>query len=272
MNPKMAAGRRRLLGLDEGVADMSVALWLLQQAAASDSAPRDRRSLRNWVLRRIYEGIFSGEFPPGIKLSENDLADRLQVSRQPIRDALRQLETDGLIEEAAGNGARRVVVFKMHHLMELYTIRAALEAVSFRAACANITDEQLADLEQVQAELEARLDSGEPAPGEYDATPDFRFHEIVAEAAGMPHLHAFLVSVWLKTWALLNQLQIAGTYPGAGDMADSYRDRRHLLEMLKKREGDCAAEAVVDHVNHRKEQLVSAIKSGRGRFRFPGRE
>jgi DNA-binding GntR family transcriptional regulator len=248
---------------------MSVGLRLLQQSAAPDPTPRDRRALRDWVLRRLYEGIFSGEFPPGLTLSENELADRLQVSRQPIRDALRQLETDGLIEEAAGNGARRVVVFDLQHLTELYTIRAALEAVSFRTACAKITDKQLADLEQVQDELEARLDRGEPAPGEYDATPDFRFHEIVAEAAGMPQLHAFLVNVWLKTWALLNQLQLAGTYPNAGEIVDSYRDRRQLLEILRTRDGDRAANAVVEHVTHRKNQLVSAIESGRGRFRLP---
>lgn len=250
---------------------MSVALRLLQQAAATDSTPRDHRTRRDWVLRRLYEGIFSGEFPPGVMLTETDLAERLQVSRQPIRDALRQLESDRLIEEASGNGARRVVMFDLPHLTEIYTIRAALEAVSFPAACAAITDAQLANLEQIQSELEARLDRGEPAPGEYDLTPDFRFHEIVAEAAGMPQLHAFLVNVWLKTWALLNQLQLAGTYPNAGDIVDSYRDRRQLLEILRTRDADQAANAVVGHVTHRKNQLISAIESGRGRFRLPHR-
>ncbi|RHW28436.1 GntR family transcriptional regulator [Nocardioides immobilis] len=248
---------------------MSVAVRLLRQVVPSDPAPRDRRALRDWVLRRLYEAIFSGEFPPGITLSENDLAERLDVSRQPIRDALRQLETDGLIEEAAGNGARKVVVFELHHVIEIYTIRAALEAVSFRGAAANITDDQLAELEQVQAELEERLDRGDPAPGEWDATPDFRFHEIVAEAAAMPQLHAFLVNIWLKTWALLNQVQIAGTYPNVDDLADSYRDRRRLLEALRSRDGDRASAAVIEHVNHRRDQLVSAIESRRGRFRFP---
>lgn len=247
---------------------MSVAVRLLQWADWDGPAPRDRRGLRDWVLWRLYEGIFSGELPPGLNLSENDLAERLQVSRQPIRDALRQLETDGLIEEAAGNGARRVVVFDLHNVTEIYTIRAALEAVSFRAAAARITEEQLNDLEKVQSELEARLDNGDPAPGEWDATPDFRFHEIVAEAAGMPQLHAFLVNVWLKTWALLNQLQIAGTYPHVGDLEDSYRDRRHLLEVLRTRDGDRAAEAVNEHVSHRQSQLMAAIESRRGKFRF----
>lgn len=248
---------------------MSVAVRLLRKNVSGDQMPRDRRALRDWVLRRLYEGIFSGEFPPGLTLAEVALAERLQVSRQPIRDALRQLETDGLIEEAAGNGARRVVVFELHHVTEIYTLRAALEAVSFRAAAGRITAEQLSDLERVQTELEARLDGDGPAPGEYDATPDFRFHEIVAEAAGMPQLHAFLVNIWLKTWALVNQLQIAGTYPDANDISDSYRDRRHLLDVLRTHDGDRAAEAVVEHVNHRQVQLIAAIESGRGRFRFP---
>jgi DNA-binding GntR family transcriptional regulator len=247
---------------------MSVAVGLLRQVDAKEPAPGDRGATRNWVLRRLYEGIFSGEFGPGVPLSEAELAKQLSVSRQPVREAMRQLEADGLIAEAAGNGARAVVVFEFRHVTELYTIRGALEAVSFRAACSRITDKQLSELAQVQDELEARLRLGEPAPGEYDATPDFRFHEIVAEAADMPQLHALLVNVWLKTWALLNQLQLAGTYPNEGEIADSYRDRRLLLDALRTRDGDRAASAAAAHVTHRMNQLVSAIESGRGGFRL----
>lgn len=248
---------------------MSVAVSLLRQVGASTSAPRDRRATRDWVLRQLYEWIFSGELEPGVPLSETELAERVGVSRQPIREAMRQLEADGLIGEAAGNGARAVVVFEQSHITELYTVRAALEAVSFRAACARITDQQLADLEQVQAELEGRLRLGAPDPGQYDASPDFRFHEIVAEAAGMPQLHAFLVNVWVKTWALLNQVQLAGTYPNEREIADSYRDRRLLLDLLRARNADQAADAVTAHVHHRRDQLTAAIESGRGQFRLP---
>lgn len=250
---------------------MSVAVKLFQQSGPAQPAPRDRRALRDWVLRSLYEGIFSGELVPGVPLSEAELAERLNVSRQPIRDAMRQLEADGLIEEAAANGVRAVVVFKLPHVKELYTIRAALEGVSFRAACERITDEQLAELERVQVELEARLDSEGPAPGEYDATPDFRFHEIVAEAAAMPQLHAFLVNLWLKTWALLHQLHLAGTYPNWSDMADSYRDRRALIAALRARDPERAEAAAVEHVTHRMNQLLSAIESERGHFRLPSR-
>ncbi|TDC80494.1 GntR family transcriptional regulator [Streptomyces hainanensis] len=247
---------------------MTVALDLLRHVEANAGAPPDRRAVRDWALRRLYEGIFSGEFGPGAPLSEADLAKHLGVSRQPVRDAMRQLEADGLIAEAAGNGARAVVAFERHHIIELYTLRAALEAVSFRAACSRITDEQLAALAEVQEQLEARLSLGEPAPGEYDAAPDFRFHEIVAESAGMPQLHSFLVSIWLKTWALLNQVQLAGSYPNQSEIADSYSNRRLLLNTLRTRDGDRAASTVEAHVTARMNQLLAALDSGRGSFRF----
>ncbi|MFF1933743.1 GntR family transcriptional regulator [Streptomyces sp. NPDC058228] len=247
---------------------MTVALDLLRRVDPNPAAPPDRRAVRDWVLRRLYEGVFSGEFGPGVPLSEADLANQLNVSRQPVRDAMRQLEADGLIAEAAGNGVRAVVAFELHHVTEIYTLRAALEAVSFRAACDRITDEQLAALAQVQDQLESGLGLGEPAPGEWDAAPDFRFHEIVAEAAGMPQLHNFLVNIWLKTWALLNQLQLAGTYPNRGEIADSYRSRRLLLDQLRTRDGDGAASTVAAHVTARMNQLVTAVDSGRGNFRF----
>jgi DNA-binding GntR family transcriptional regulator len=203
-------------------------------------------------------------------LSEADLAESLRVSRQPIREAMRQLEIDGLVTPTAANGARSVVVFNRSHVVELYSVRAALESVSFGAAATLITEEQLGELWGVQDRLESTLaEVGNPEPGKYDAALDFRFHQVVAEAAGMPTLHSFLVNVWLKTWALLNQLHLKGTYPNQEEIADSYQDRRALLHALSSRDPERAAQAAEDHVRHRMIQLLGAIDSGRGSFVLP---
>ena len=155
------------------------------------------------------------------------------------------------------------VAFDRHHLIELYEIRAALEAVSSRYAAKAITTEQLSELEALKREFEDHL------AGDYDATPDFRFHQVVAEASGMPQLASFLVTVWIKTWALLNQLDIAGTYPNAMDRAVAWEDRMPLLDALRAGDSEAAASSAERHVRNRMNDILTALDSGRGTFRLP---
>jgi DNA-binding GntR family transcriptional regulator len=248
---------------------MSVGAMMLQnQGARTKGGQPERRAMRDWVLMKLYEGIFSGTYAPGTSFSESDLSESLGVSRQPIREALRELEGDGLISSVAGNGARSVTAFNRNHVIELYSLRAALEPVSFRFAAPQISEEQIAELTELQLQLEARVSEDAPTPGAYNAGPDYRFHQIVAEASGMPQLNAFLVKLWLKTWALLTQLDMAGTYPNKSEMRGSYVDRRELLDALVARDADRAAAAAAQHVQHRMDDLLAAIDSGRGTFHF----
>jgi DNA-binding GntR family transcriptional regulator len=228
----------------------------------------NRRALGDWVLLRLYEGIFGSEFPPGEPLVEADLTRVLGVSRQPIREALRQLQRDGLIAEAKGNGQRTVVAYRRHHLVELYGIRAALESVSFEAATPVITHQQLAVLEELQDQMRRRMTSDSGRPGRFDPTLDFRFHEVVCLASGMRTLHAHLSTIWLQTWALLTQLDLAGTYPATADIEASYADRQLLIEALRGDDPANAGAVARAHVCHRRDQLLAAIDAGRGGFRL----
>jgi len=244
---------------------LSVAASLLQSDRTTPGARPERRQVGDWVLRRLYEGIFNGEYAAGQSLSEAELCAQLGVSRQPVREALRQLEADGLIATSAGNGARAVVAFNRDHLIELYEVRSALEALTSRRAATLITEAQLKELGQLRVEFEESLES------EYDATPDFRFHQVVAEASGMPQVTSFLVTVWIKTWALLNQLDIAGTYPTASDRSGAWDDRAEVMAALRARDGEAAAAAAEKHIRHRMEDILDALDSGRGTFRLPER-
>jgi DNA-binding GntR family transcriptional regulator len=247
---------------------MAVGAILLQSKGLAAEGRPERGAIRDWVLTKLYERIFSGSLPPGVNFSEADLSEALNVSRQPIRDALRQLESDGLITPVAGNGVRSAVAFNRKHVVELYSMRAALESLSSRQAASRISDAQLAELSELQGQLEEGLVQSASVHTRYDPTLDFRFHQIVAESSGMPQLCSFLVSIGLKTWALLTQLDVAGTYPNKLDIDESYLDRRELLDALTARNANRAANAAARHVNHRMDDLLSAIDSGRGTFRL----
>ena len=85
----------------------------------------------------------------------------------------------------------------------------------------------------------------------------------------MPQLASFLVTVWIKTWALLNQLDIAGTYPNAMDRAVAWEDRMPLLDALRAGDSEAAASSAERHVRNRMNDILTALDSGRGTFRLP---
>ncbi len=236
-------------------------------SSAVDVKP-DRRALAGWTLRRLYEGIFGGEFSPGQPLVEANLTELLGVSRQPIREALRELERDGLVVESKGNGQRTVVAFSREHIRELYGIRAALESVSFEFAATTITPQELAQLEAIQRQLEMNAGQRAKTHAPFDPTLDFRFHEIVCLSTGRRTLHAHLSTIWLQTWALLTQVDLAGTYPNTEEVGASYADRRQLIACLQDGDAQTAATVALDHVRNRRDQLLSAIDAGRGTFRL----
>jgi DNA-binding GntR family transcriptional regulator len=114
-----------------------------------------RRAVGEWALEQLYSDIFSGRLQAGAEVGEVELAERLQVSRSPIRDALRQLEFDGLVVPGARNGLRVVKSFGHQDIAELYDVRASLEALAFARAADLRTDQDLAVLAGIQQESEA---------------------------------------------------------------------------------------------------------------------
>src|SRR5262245_41956179 len=100
-----------------------------------------RRALGEWALDRLYEMIFTGALPAGTDLGEEELSDRLGVSRATTSAALRQLEVDGLATVAAANGRRVVATFSIGDIHDLYTVRAVLESHAAEEAAPRVSAE-----------------------------------------------------------------------------------------------------------------------------------
>ena len=231
-------------------------------AVPSDGRP-SRRAVTEWVLDQIYAEIFSGELAAGDVLGEIELTERLGVSRTPVREALRILERDGIIQADPVNGRRLIVEFGADDLRELYTLRLALERLAHELAARTIDDESLDALERLVERMEsADLSERAGRRQQYDA--DFAFHDLVCRSAGQARLHRMLSGLWRQSRALLEQLDAAGIYPRGDEAVTVRNDHRELLAALRGRDPRAAGAAVDRHLEARRDVLAAAVESHGG--------
>src|ERR1700759_3243287 len=130
------------------------------------------------VREQLQHAILEGVLKPGERLRAEHLAQRYGTSRTPVREALLQLEAQGLVEVEPNRGAV-VKAFDAADLLDLYEVRALLEPAAAARAAPRISAEQL-------AELHALCD--DQAPVDEQIAANERFHRIIADAAGSPRL------------------------------------------------------------------------------------
>ena len=131
------------------------------------------------VAEAVRADIAEGRVPPGFALRQKELAERFGVSRIPVREALRQLEAEGIVTVRANRGAF-VRSFTPEELSEIFDLRIMLETDLLRRALPAMTDD---DLERIEAAVEG---SGIARRGNWRRELDRRFHEALYEPAGRP--------------------------------------------------------------------------------------
>ncbi|SAI41749.1 transcriptional regulator [Bordetella ansorpii] len=137
-----------------------------------------RKTTTELVVDAMRDRILSGEFPPGSALRQELLAEELGVSRIPIREALRLLSAEGLVDTIAHKGAF-VSMLSKAEVREFFDIRKRLEPWIFREAIPNVSEDDLRRAEQLVQEM----DSTEP--GQWGAM-NWELHETLYRAAGRP--------------------------------------------------------------------------------------
>jgi DNA-binding GntR family transcriptional regulator len=230
---------------------MDAASWI--RAGEPQGRP-SRRAVAEWTLEQIYELLFSEEYNPGDAISELDVAARLRVSRSPVRVAFRQLEDDGLLLNHGETGKKTVVKFGVEDIEELYSIRAELEGLAHREAAGRIGPAQLREVAELLAQMSASLSGKHEA----NLAADFQFHEVVCQAAGLPRLLRILRRLWLQTFALVRQLDLAGVYPDTDEVGRVYHDHAAILAALREGDATACERAVVRHLLRARDSLLSA--------------
>lgn len=143
------------------------------------------------VYRRLRAAIISGEYPPGDKLAETALSERLDTSRTPVREALRRLAREGLVEVAPNRGAR-VVRWTPDDLAEIFRLRALLEGHAASRAATLRTDDELRQLDDTIAAMDALGDRRDDEAMAERTRLNNELHAAVVSAARSPRLAVLL--------------------------------------------------------------------------------
>ena len=156
------------------------------------------KSLREAAYVAIREAIASGQFKPGQRLVEKALAQQLGISRAPVREALRQLESEGLV---VGRPHRGVYVAELssEDVWEIYTLRAAVEGLAVRLVARQVEPEVVEELGDLVRKMRVAAERGRR---EELSQLDMRFHEVLCRAAS----HRRLLEAWQSMYAQARML------------------------------------------------------------------
>lgn len=139
----------------------------------------DHRTLSDDVAKIIRKMILNGTLQPGERINQAQLAEKLSISRGPIREALKLLQNEGIIQYETNRGTF-VSTLSMQDAYEIYTIRALLESEAAQLALEHLTEEDFRKLESILAEFEEAMNLQDM---EKQAQLDIDFHRIIVKAS-----------------------------------------------------------------------------------------
>ena len=195
----------------------------------------NRSLVREEVYATVRGWIVDGTLEPGEKLRDADLAEALGVSRMPVREALRRLEDEGLVQTAA-NRWTRVVPLDFDEAGDLYPILWSLEVLAISLAKGRLEADDLQAMREANARLERALAAGD-AVGASEA--DYDFHRTLVGRSDNPHLTAMVDGLKVK----LRRLDLA-YFKGNSLTEQSVAEHQRILEALEVGDYDRAAEWV----------------------------
>ena len=203
-------------------------------AGAGKGGPRGQQVVE--ILRRA---IIVGAYAPGERLIEATISTELGTSRGPVREALRQLENEGLVMSFPYKGAVVLGVSDEEVQEVLIPIRLTLERYSFTHALARMTDDDLGELGK-QVWLMEQAASANDLPRVVEA--DLRFHEVVISASGQPHT----VQIWGTIWPRIRAYFYR--YGRGKDLATMVIEHRELLNALQARDVALMLTVLEEHI------------------------
>lgn len=217
-------------------------------AKTADAPPLAAR-----VHAALERQILSGQVLPGEKLVEEDVADRLHVSRGPVREAFRALEQAGLVrmEKNRGVFVREV---SLKEADEIYEVRAGLDELIGRLVAARLTAPKLAELRRLLADMELAART-EDVDGYYPLNVEF--HDLLARAAG----NATLLASYR---ILVNQLHLYRRETlarGARSFDTSTREHQRIVDALAEGDGVKAGQLLYEHAMESRERLHATLQT-----------
>lgn len=205
------------------------------------------------VYKALLDAISAGKLAPGERITQEDLAERLNVSRSPVLQALRLLKKDGLLEEAPGRG---LVVTQLDPIRigHLYQVRGALDALAARLAA-----QRRAKIAQSLIEQGRKVAQGTDVNALIDA--DMAFHKAIYEASGNPLIVENAMLHWIHVRRVMGavlqrQLGRTGIWDEHAAIVKAIHDgNQDLAAALSEKHAQLARETLMQHLRENEDTL-----------------
>lgn len=228
-------------------------------APETPSVPLIQRSaapLRRNVVDALRKAILEGRLAPGSRLIERELITMMGVSRTVIREALRQLESEGVVETVPNKGPI-VRALTMAEAKDLYLIRSVLEGLAARMFVLNASDEDIARLKEALDGTIVAYRDGDP---EVILTAKNRFYDILFSGAGSATLSTMISMLHVRVWRW-RALGLAHPRRSPGRSGESIRELRKLFQAIKARDADLAEEILRSEVTNAANEIFRIFEA-----------
>jgi len=208
-------------------------------------------SLHADLVSRLRDYIVEGHLTPGVRVPERELCERFNVSRTPLREALKVLAAEGLIELLPNRGAR-VRQFSEADIRNLFQVIAGLDFVAGRLVCQRITDEEIAEIERLHLEMYTHY-------LRHELHDYFRLnqaiHQAIVDAAGNPVLSANYANLN----AVVRRLRYSANLVRRDRLGDAMREHEQIIDALRRRSGEELGMLMYEHLQRKCEAVCEYL-------------
>ena len=208
--------------------------------------------LRDVVFNTLRQAILKGELAPGERLMEIQLAEKLGVSRTPIREAIRKLELEGLVLMIPRKGAE-VAKISEKSLRDVLEVRRSLEELAIELACQRMTEEDMQALEEAQKAFKAAIDQGDAMK---IAETDEAYHDVIYHSTRNKRLVQILNNLREQMYRYrVEYLKREEAYP------QLIAEHAAIIEYISKGEKKAATDVMCKHIDNQVTTVIDVIRT-----------
>jgi len=219
------------------------------------NAQPNSQNLHEAIFQKLRSLLVEGAITPGSKLNERELAESLNVSRTPIREAIKRLAADGLVELIANRGAIAVQL-SQEDVINTFDVIAQLEAYSGELAAKNISDAALSELEALQYEMMASY-ARRDLSSYYKL--NLRIHHLINQAANNP----VLGQLFSQVNARIEALRFRSNQNGV-KWEKAVEEHQEMIDALKAHDSERMRKIMIQHVVNKRDVVIELLQSENG--------
>ena len=212
-----------------------------------------RQGLHQAVAARLRQCIVEGQIAPGAKLNERELSERLQVSRTPLREAIKMLAAEGLVELLPNRGAVAASLGEQD-VADAFEVIAGLEGQSGELAAQRITDAERAEIRALHYEMLAAFTRR-------DLSTYYRLNAQIHAQINAAARNPVLTQTWRNVNARLQALRFRSNFDEA-KWQRAVQQHQRMVDLLDAREGSALRALLVEHLENKRDAVLDLMRAG----------